>query len=1178
LNPHNFTVNWALGYLKHPYTGQNTPNAPDYVPSKVIGIAHANIHYMLNYDPKCPRILNLGLETNTTTLKSGGPYPGIFTDTLTISSVGTYYFRIHVKYTYASTNENFTYPQHINTSYWSPLYKINVIFYGKYNTTIQVPKINPPPVPAVSYADYDGDGDLDMLVGKNTGLLREIILYFNDGTGNYTKLAPKKILSFTVSIPTSYEIKSITAGHFDSNSSLDFIMTNETAAGNTVTGYVYLNDGLCNFHVRATAFNRGDFPNNRVYSYTIGYLNGDAISDYLYYGYNHQLFYDFGTSDGGWSAGPPPSSDPECTSLKLAALDGIPQPDLLLGYNNGSLVIAPNFPNPGRRIIGNVVATWNANNYPIVGDFNNDGVNDTIVVNNTSPTREIILILNITTNCVKKIIGNAAGAPQGIAFGDFENDGDLDFVIGIGADQFQFFFSNYTLNPSTWPPGFSTQIVSNGGNVLASGDFNKDGHIDISAYRGDHYILHFLYGYLPPPTISHIDVAYNRLHQTINIENITALNSESQPINSTNAYFHFFSILNGSFSVVSTLANLTWNTGSHSWQARNVDVSYLPEGNYYVNVTFGDKFTLGNNSRASTLATKFTIDHYDTIYYIGIKYLGNSLQMVNITVYVNSSYSILTNVTGMEAIIHSFVIKNATGYIIKINNQTLMGNFSWGYTTGVYCWEAVNVITKSLLPGNYFVTVNFSDYLGYDTVAANSSFFTVDHVLISTTVPEVTYEGNLTQMIHIRNINIESSYISGQLGKGRARLYNYSIYNTATQAFTGITGELSYDGFSWFADVSVASLPEGAYYINAFFKDKFNDTVWTTNSSAFTIDHILDLSSLYVLYTGYMIQTVNITIVPESTWTLRGVLDNTEAVNQTYYLYSINGTNPLQTGQLVWNGNIWTRLVDVSHLLEGDYIVQVYFADSYAMAIQNSTIISVYHYIGISQPDIVYFPFFSGLTFSNIVATCSYHGIINNTNVKPTIKSYTIFASQIRGNISGNLTYGFNWGIIGVSLAPLLYSMMFTLYLEFEVNESYGNAQYEFMIPPQKAPVLNSILSNPSDNGIIALDWDDVNGSIVYYVYRSPATITSVYGMIPIAIVTTSSYQDIINTEGTYFYVIVAGNTAGNTTISNVESVTIKFPGGIPGFNSISIVFGLIALIIAYLPKFKPAPKKFPFF
>jgi hypothetical protein len=328
-----------------------------------------------------------------------------------------------------------------------------------------------------------------------------------------------------------------------------------------------------------------------------------------------------------------------------------------------------------------------------------------------------------------------------------------------------------------------------------------------------------------------------------------------------------------------------------------------------------------------------------------------------------------------------------------------------------------------------------------------------------------------------------------------------------------------------------------------------------------------------------MVQTINITIAPESTWTSRGVLDNTEALNKTYSLYTINGSTPLQTGELTWNGNVWTQLIDVSHLLENDYIAQVYFADSYAMATQNSTIVSIYHYIGISEPTFVYNSSTSELSVSNIIATCSYHGIVNNTNVQPTIKAYLIFANQISGNISGELTYGSSWGQTSISLTSLLYSSAFTLYLEFAVNESSGTAQYEFLIPPQKAPTLNLILPNPNDNGIITLDWDDVNGTTVYYIYRSSSNITSVMGLIPIATVTTSTYQNIVTIEGEYFYVIVAGNDGENTTLSNVESVVVDFPsGGIPGFEPIFLIVGLLSLLIWYLQKVNYSHKKFPFF
>ncbi|MHA1648616.1 MAG: FG-GAP repeat domain-containing protein, partial [Candidatus Helarchaeota archaeon] len=780
VHPINFTVTWGLGYELHRWNDtlwNNTPNYPGIVPYKVIGIKHANIHYMLNYDPKCSYVLKRGLRPNTTFIHSGPAYPAIFTDPITISSIGTYYFRIHVKYNYSSTNENFAYPQHINRSYWSPLYKINVIYYGKDNTTIRAPKSSLPLIPPVAYGDFDNDGDLDMFVGNNSGTIRKLTLYYNDGTGNYTALPPKEIISYTP--PSTEEIVSITPGYFNADSFLDFIMTNESMFGSTVRGYVYLNDGLGGFSLKTNIFTQDN--QTQASNYAVGDIDGDGIYDYIYYGYtDFMLYYDYGTPDGGHIPGGNFPEPVEPSTLTFSDLDNSPQYDLLMGLANGSLAVRTNFPTGGKTIIENVSSNFNRFNSPLVGDFNNDGTNDTIVVNMTG---EVILILNITSSPVQRIIAHAAAAPQGVAIGDFEADGDLDFVIGIGSDQFQFFFSNYTLSPSTWP-GFSSQIVANKGNVLATGDFNNDTFIDISAYRADFYILHFLYGYVPPPTITNIDVSYDAITQTIDIENITVFGVEGEPINDTNAYFYWYSIVNGSFSRVSQLANLTWN--GNAWEAQDVNVSYLPEGTYYVNVTFGDKYTFGNNSYKMSLTTAFSIDHYNEIHGIHVNYIGGTLQKLNLTVdIVNNSYTELGNITGLEAIIHSYIIRNATGHNVIVYNNTLSGNLTWGNTTRSYRWEAINISTSNLAPGDYFITVTFADYLGYDNVSANSSFFTVQHVLIPKTTPEVTYIGNLTQQIQIRNIQIESSYhMMRNLGKGRARIYNYSIYNNETHAYT----------------------------------------------------------------------------------------------------------------------------------------------------------------------------------------------------------------------------------------------------------------------------------------------------------------------------------------------------------------------------------------------------------
>ncbi|NVM55244.1 MAG: Ig-like domain-containing protein, partial [Candidatus Helarchaeota archaeon] len=93
--------------------------------------------------------------------------------------------------------------------------------------------------------------------------------------------------------------------------------------------------------------------------------------------------------------------------------------------------------------------------------------------------------------------------------------------------------------------------------------------------------------------------------------------------------------------------------------------------------------------------------------------------------------------------------------------------------------------------------------------------------------------------------------------------------------------------------------------------------------------------------------------------------------------------------------------------------------------------------------------------------------------------------------------------------------------------------------PDDYAPVLMPIVPNPDDDGIIALNWSELLGATTYDIYRDTTPITSVDSMIPIATVSTTTYQDSLFNNGIYFYVIVAGNSLGNSPISNCESVEV---------------------------------------
>ncbi|NVM29837.1 MAG: right-handed parallel beta-helix repeat-containing protein, partial [Candidatus Helarchaeota archaeon] len=88
-------------------------------------------------------------------------------------------------------------------------------------------------------------------------------------------------------------------------------------------------------------------------------------------------------------------------------------------------------------------------------------------------------------------------------------------------------------------------------------------------------------------------------------------------------------------------------------------------------------------------------------------------------------------------------------------------------------------------------------------------------------------------------------------------------------------------------------------------------------------------------------------------------------------------------------------------------------------------------------------------------------------------------------------------------------------------------------------PILNPISPNPDYNGIIELDWNDVQNATKYYVYRDVSTIANISGLSPIAVVTDSNFTDTLILDGTFYYVILGGNPEHNGTISNCENVTV---------------------------------------
>ena len=75
---------------------------------------------------------------------------------------------------------------------------------------------------------------------------------------------------------------------------------------------------------------------------------------------------------------------------------------------------------------------------------------------------------------------------------------------------------------------------------------------------------------------------------------------------------------------------------------------------------------------------------------------------------------------------------------------------------------------------------------------------------------------------------------------------------------------------------------------------------------------------------------------------------------------------------------------------------------------------------------------------------------------------------------------------------------------------------------------------------IVLVDWNSDSETAGYYLFRDTSEISDISGMVPIATTPYSYYNEYNLANGTYFYVVVAENHVGNSSISNCESVQME--------------------------------------
>ena len=349
-----------------------------------------------------------------------------------------------------------------------------------------------------TFADLDGDGDLDAFVGETNG---NTILFANTGTASAPAFAPPATNPFGLA-DVGFEA-SPTFADLDGDGDLDAFVGNSD--GNTV---FFANTGTASapafappaanpFGLAAVAYNA---------SPTFADLDGDGDLD-AFVGENdgNTIFF---ANTGTASA---PAFAPRATnpfglanvgfeaSPTFADLDGDGDLDAFVGETYGSTVFfantgtasAPAFAPPPDNPFGLADVGYNAS--PTFADLDGDGDLDAFVGETNGNT---ILFANTGTASAPAFAPPATN-PFGLAdvgyvaspaFADLDGDGDLDAFVGETYGKTLFFANTGTASaPAFAPPATNPFGLADVAYHASPAFADLDGDGDLDAFVGEYY-------------------------------------------------------------------------------------------------------------------------------------------------------------------------------------------------------------------------------------------------------------------------------------------------------------------------------------------------------------------------------------------------------------------------------------------------------------------------------------------------------------------------------------------------------------------------------------------------------------------------------------------------------------------------------------------------------------------
>jgi len=329
---------------------------------------------------------------------------------------------------------------------------------------------------AVATGDFNGDGKLDV-VNIDYGSNLNVML----GKGDGTFQAP---ISLSLSDGnTIYD--AIAVGDFNGDHLLDVAIWATNIAPGATEVRIYLGNGAGSFTYSGTY----SAPNSNTFqpgpnSIVAADVNSDGKLDLVGLTILNGVFVFLGNGDGTFQA---PvnygtgTTNGCCSGLAVGDLNGDGKPDLAISANDGISILL----NSGTGTFGAAAyypsgVSGSATGDGIaIGDLNGDKKPDVVV---TDENFGAIVYLNQGSGTFKEsgTVGSlGVNGTNNVVLADINNDKKLDIVMPDGSGNVFTFYGKGN-GTFTAGPAYPLQAQTNGGNYLvAVGDFNGDGTLDL---------------------------------------------------------------------------------------------------------------------------------------------------------------------------------------------------------------------------------------------------------------------------------------------------------------------------------------------------------------------------------------------------------------------------------------------------------------------------------------------------------------------------------------------------------------------------------------------------------------------------------------------------------------------------------------------------------------------------